>query len=334
MIETCEIALREAARIINVVRERRISAAGAQSVLAWADATASRSVQPPAPAIGLEFLRELRLVSDGPGGALLFAAPLTYPLAAPSPQIERFPHDLASLVLHRLMEVPDLRTEIARALTYCAVTQKDGRVEWALVPRRARENPAWLWLQRIGSAAQTETGLVLDRALLPYIADTQRPAIPLSQADLDTRLLLQRERAALAEALVVRLERERLSRAGVDYLAEAVVQVSVEDVCAGYDVQSFEVNGQPRLIEVKCSAGPRERFFLSDNERDTAEANGAAYWLAWVGWAVNLPDGAVDICWVQDLARVLGTHASPWRVSTSGTVVEAIGDDAQLRVTP
>jgi hypothetical protein len=138
----------------------------------------------------------------------------------------------------------------------------------------------------------------------------------------------------LAESLVVRLEKERLSAAGLDYLAEAVVQVSVEDVRAGYDVQSFDVTGQPRLIEVKCCAGPRERFFLSDNERDTAEANGTSYWLAWVSWAVNLPDGAVDICWVQDLARVLGTHPSPWRVSASGTVIDAIEDDTLLRAAP
>jgi hypothetical protein len=334
MIETCEIALREAARIINVVRERRVSAAGAQSVLAWSDATASRSVHPPTPALGLDLLRELQLVSDGPDGVLLFEAPLTHPPGAPSPQIERFPHDLVPLMLHRIMAVPDLRAEIARVLTYCAITQEVGRVEWELVPRRARENPAWLWLQRIGSAAQTETGLVLDQTLLPYIADTLRPAIPLSQADLDARLFLQRERAALAEALIVRLEKERLSRAGVDYLADAVVQISVEDVCAGYDVQSFEVTGQPRLIEVKCSAGPRERFFLTDNERAIAEANGAAFWLAWVGWGIHLPDGAVDICWFQNLARVLGLHPSPWHVSTSGAVVEAVGDDARLQAMP
>jgi hypothetical protein len=334
MVETCEIALREAARIINVVRERHVSTAEAHSVLAWSDATASRGVQSPMPTIGLEFLRELGLVSGGADGVLLFDPPITHPLAEPSSQIERFPHDLAPLMLHRLMAVPALRDEIARALVYCATTQNEGWVEWRLVPRSARENPAWLWLQRIDSAQQSETGLILDRALLPYIADMQQPAIPLSQADLDTRLLLQRERATLAESLVVRLEKERLSAAGLDYLAEAVVQVSVEDVRAGYDVQSFDVTGQPRLIEVKCCAGPRERFFLSDNERDTAEANGTSYWLAWVSWAVNLPDGAVDICWVQDLARVLGTHPSPWRVSASGTVIDAIEDDTLLRAAP
>ena len=270
IVETCELALREAARIINVLRERRVSVAGVQSVLAWSHATASRGVQPPEPTIGLDFLRELRLVTDGPEETVLFNPPLSHPLAVPSPQIERFPKDLIPLILHRLMSVPLLRAELARALTYCTVTQEAGQVEWKFVPRRARDNPAWLWLQRIGSAIQTGSGLVLDRILLPYIAETHEPVIPLSQADLDVRLILQRERAALAETLIVRLEKERLSKAGVDYLADAVIQVSIEDVCAGYDVQSFENTGEPRLIEVKCSAGPRERFFLSDNEKSTA----------------------------------------------------------------
>jgi hypothetical protein len=265
---------------------------------------------------------------------LVFDAPLTEGQGSAALEIERFPHDITRLVLHRVMMVPALRAEITRVLVYCAATQEDGRVEWKRVPRRTRENPAWVWLQRIGAATQTETGLVLDRALLPFIADTHTPAIPLSQADLDARLLLQRERGALAEALVVRLEKERLSRLGLDYLAEAVVQISVEDVCAGYDVQSFEATGQPRLIEVKCSAGPRERCFLSDNERNTAEANGTAYWLAWVGWGVNLPDGEVDICWFKNLAHVLSAHPSPWRVSNSGSVIEAVRDDAPLRSTP
>jgi hypothetical protein len=333
-VETCEIALREAARIINVVRERRVSAMGEQSVIAWSDATASRGVQSPAPALGLEFLRELQLVTDGPNGNLLFDLSVAHPISAASSQIERFPRDLIPLLLNRLMGIPVLRMEIGRILVYCAATRELGWVEWRLVPRYVRENPAWLWLQKMGAALQTEKGLVLDRTLLPYIAETLQPAIPLSQADLDARLILQRERGALAEALVVRLEKERLSRAGFDYLAEAVVQISVDDVCAGYDVRSFETTGQERLIEVKSSAGPRERFYLSENERATAEANGASYWLAWVGWGVNLPDGDVDICWVRNLAQVLGSYPSPWRVSVAGTVIDAIEDDAQLQTRP
>lgn len=334
MVETCEIALREAARIVNVVREHRAATPSEEAVLAWSDATASRSVQPPSPALGLAFLRVLRLASDGPGGTVAFDSHLANSLAVAAPQIERFPSDVAPIVLHRMMAVPVLRAEVVCVLAYCAAGREGGRVEWAHVPDRVRENPAWRWLQRIGSAVQTDTGLVLDRVLLPYVADTYRPAIPLSQADLDARLLLQRERADLAEVLVVRLERERLIRLGAGDLAEAVFRVSTEDVCAGYDVQSFEVTGQPRLIEVKCSAGPRERFFLSENERETADANSASYWLAWVGWAVNLPDGVVDVCWVQDLARALIADPSPWRISGSGTVVEAVSDDSQFRVSP
>jgi hypothetical protein len=334
MVGTYEVGLREAARIVNVVRERGVATAGLDAVVSWSDGTASRSVQRPMPSVGLDVLRELHLVSERPGGVLVFETSLANPLCAPSSQIERFPDDLHALVLYRLMVLPALRAEIARALGYCAVTRHGGRVEWERVPQRDRENPAWLWFQRVGCAKPTETGLILDGTLLPYIAETLHPKIPLSQADLDARLLLQRERAVLAEALVVEIEKLRLSRAGVDYLADAVMRVSIEDVSAGYDVQSFEVSGEPRLIEVKCSAGPRECFFLSANERDMAEANGSRYWLAWIGWGVNLPDGIVDLCWVQNLARALGSHPSPWRVSNSGWVVEAVADDANLHTVP
>jgi hypothetical protein len=169
---------------------------------------------------------------------------------------------------------------------------------------------------------------------LPYVADDPRPAVPLSQAELNERLALQRERSELAENLVVRLERERLRGHGLDYLAEAVRRESIEDVCAGYDVQSFEVDGGPRLIEVKSSAGPRERFFLSENEFETAKANGSRYWLAWVSWAAYLPEGPVDVNWYCDLAGILDGTPAAWEVAPASRVVRVVADDGSLSCSP
>ena len=45
------------------------------------------------------------------------------------------------------------------------------------------------------------------------------------------------------------------------------------DDCDGliaFDILSFEVNGTPRHIEVKSSAGPRLFFVLTQNEYETA----------------------------------------------------------------
>jgi hypothetical protein len=72
------------------------------------------------------------------------------------------------------------------------------------------------------------------------------------------------------EAFVVDLERHQLAQAHRPDLARKVRWVAAEDGDgAGYDVLSFDHDGQERLIEVKTTNGSaRTPFFLSRNERD------------------------------------------------------------------
>lgn len=330
MVETCLLGLREAARIVNVVREQGATTASTEALVVWAESTAARGVRGPRPRIGLELLEKLGLV-DIVASDKVDCTPLLAGDHGPTgPVIDRFPADIAPTVLQRMLHTAELASEIAVVLRHCRICEKLATVRWALVPPEFRASPAWLWLQTLGLARQVEDGLSIDDRLLPFLADVVRPKVPISQEDLDLRLTLQRARADLAEELVMRAERERLVCAGADDLAEGVQRISVDDVTAGYDIRSFELSGDLRLIEVKSSAGPRERFFLSDNERDTASLHGPGYWLAWVGWAANLPDGNYELHWFQDLTRLLGLTASPWRVSSSGTVIERIQDDTHL----
>lgn len=78
---------------------------------------------------------------------------------------------------------------------------------------------------------------------------------------------LQAELGRLAEDTVLESERTRLGLAGRSDLAERVRSVS-DDHRKGYDIESFDEDEMPRLIEVK--AARREKgvmsFFLSDNE--------------------------------------------------------------------
>jgi hypothetical protein len=134
-----------------------------------------------------------------------------------------------------------------------------------------------------------------DPALLPYVADTPPARRPVSQAELDERMELQRTRSALAEDHVVDLEKRRLHAAGAGHLAKEVVRISTEDVTAGYDILSFDRSGARRFIEVKSSAGPRSFFVLTRNEYDTARLKRGAYWLAWVGFAAKLPEGPCEV---------------------------------------
>lgn len=61
-------------------------------------------------------------------------------------------------------------------------------------------------------------------------------------------------------------------------LLEKIRHVSAEDDTLGYDIESFELDGTPRFVEVKGTLGPIEtRFFLSANELRCAEAKGQSY---------------------------------------------------------
>jgi hypothetical protein len=81
------------------------------------------------------------------------------------------------------------------------------------------------------------------------------------------------------EEFVVGFERRRLERAGRDDLAKNVRWVSdVDGDGYGYDVQSFETDGEERLLEIKTTCGnERTPFWMSKRECDVAAEKGDIY---------------------------------------------------------
>jgi hypothetical protein len=80
----------------------------------------------------------------------------------------------------------------------------------------------------------------------------------------------------LGEDFAVAYERWRLR--DHQELLKKLRHVSKEDDTLGYDIESFELDGTPRFIEVKGTLGPMEtRFFLSASELACAEAKGDQY---------------------------------------------------------
>jgi hypothetical protein len=75
------------------------------------------------------------------------------------------------------------------------------------------------------------------------------------------------------EELVLRHEQETLTRAGRGDLTEKVRWTSVQDGDGfGYDIASYDSDGQPRLIEVKTTNGwERTPFHITRNELAVAE---------------------------------------------------------------
>jgi hypothetical protein len=83
---------------------------------------------------------------------------------------------------------------------------------------------------------------------------------------------LNRSLGKAGEEFVLDLERRRLTEEDRTDLARKIRWVAAEDGDgAGYDIRSFEPNGQERLLEVKTTNGSaRTPFFLSRNECELA----------------------------------------------------------------
>jgi hypothetical protein len=117
----------------------------------------------------------------------------------------------------------------------------------------------------------------------PTPAENHKPSAPLAKLvrkfDPALRDAANRKLGLDGEAFVEEIERDRLSKAGRDDLAQKVAWVSknVGDGL-GYDIESYEADGTPIFIEVKTTKGPIQTpFFLSENERRTASEKGSSY---------------------------------------------------------
>lgn len=107
-------------------------------------------------------------------------------------------------------------------------------------------------------------------------ADIQRLVRKFNPAERDSR---NRKLGRQGEELVLLSERARLSAAGRKDLALKVEWTSQErGDGAGYDIQSFTVSGEDRLLEVKTTSGhKRTPFYLTENERSFSEERPDAF---------------------------------------------------------
>jgi hypothetical protein len=103
-----------------------------------------------------------------------------------------------------------------------------------------------------------------DRTREPRPAVVRLPRQP-NYLEIEAR---NRSLGAAGEELAVQFEQRRLWSAGKKSLAEKVEHVSrTRGDGLGYDIESFEESGKPRLIEVKTTRfGAMTPFFVSRNE--------------------------------------------------------------------
>ena len=144
----------------------------------------------------------------------------------------------------------------------------------------------------------------------------------------------QRERARIAEILVVEYEKQRLIASGENQLSECVDRVSERDAGAGYDVLSFSTEGEEIYIEVKSSTSTRVRFFWSVAERRVAEDKGNAYWIYFVPRAHEITNSIPGLLMINNPVPRVGysllESASNFEVRMSQfpefTHIDQVGD--------
>lgn len=82
----------------------------------------------------------------------------------------------------------------------------------------------------------------------------------------------KKELGDLGECLVLEIEKKKLKDAGHRDLAEKVIHTAMLNDNAGYDIESYTVEGEPLFIEVKTTSyGKEDDFIISSNELRMAE---------------------------------------------------------------
>ena len=132
--------------------------------------------------------------------------------------------------------------------------------------------------------------------------------MPRSEEDLWHSLTKTQLRARAAEEFVVKYEQRRLKAAHRDDLCNLVERVSATNVDAGYDIRSFETNGDVRYIEVKSSTSSHVSFYWSSMERNFALAHRDSYWVYFVPRSQELPKLKYEITLIKDPIAVEGKY--------------------------
>ena len=159
-------------------------------------------------------LKSLGLLMTRSSGECLPAPSLLESLTEDIDRPEHIPFPLGLCIFERMIGDERFQSRLEDALRFWRIQAKAISVEWCYVPFIDKRNSAWIWLQQLGLGHHDGVALQLTRHLEPYVLDAGFGSVPLSQAELDLRLLAQRRRAVLAEDYVVLLEKARLRAIG------------------------------------------------------------------------------------------------------------------------
>lgn len=102
----------------------------------------------------------------------------------------------------------------------------------------------------------------------------------LSPEELEEILKLQREIGDKAESIVIDYEKEKLRKCKLTNLIDEIMWISRTDCTAGYDIRSFDEQGNQIYIEVKGTVYETSEIFkLTGNELNRAKKEGDRYFI-------------------------------------------------------
>jgi hypothetical protein len=116
----------------------------------------------------------------------------------------------------------------------------------------------------------------------------------------------------LGEKYILNTEKELLRKAGRRDLVRKVQWISIEDVSAGYDILSFDINGNEKHLEVKTTQRDRSNdpgFWLSNNEYERAMEDD--HWSLVRVWRV------LSDCVHEELGNIVQKDQTDWQFETS-----------------
>lgn len=135
-------------------------------------------------------------------------------------------------------------------------------------------------LENTNKVKELTPEIVSNFDLIPINANTKNKKSRERHIDFFERNLKNSTTGKKGEEIVLQTERKYLSKLNRNDLSERVKQISINDDSAGYDILSFDENGNEKLIEVKSTILPKKNnfsFYISSNEKNIAEKSNNYY---------------------------------------------------------
>jgi hypothetical protein len=140
--------------------------------------------------------------------------------------------------------------------------------------------PARHYQELVRFVVQDRIGVHSKNSKSTHDTDTRKDVAKRAKVDWAQRDAANRRLGRAGELFVLDTQRRKLIKANRLDLAAKTRWVSEEADGDGYDIETFEANGEAVFVEVKTTSGPVDTpFFLSANELAVWEAKGAQYQL-------------------------------------------------------